>query len=226
MSINTIISCTSNIEWKLMLALSLMKQLDFTMKLRTKHIFQQNIFKFSKQYFCEYEFRWNSFFCFMIICFPISGKVWNGNFQHNIWIWKLLNLKCCSRVPLLHGADEKTGVSVRMTLRSIASLRYESGRLSIFHFGRAKLHLHINQIHAFDGVKFLYRNPAQKSVVCLFAKCRHIWFSDISARSHQIGKWKWNKITFQCGILVREAIFRVLTAISDPDLIYVNCRFP
>lgn len=98
--------------------------------------------------------------------------------------------------------------------------------LSIFHFGRAKLHLHINQIHAFDGVKFLYRNPAQKSVVCLFAKCRHIWFSDISARSHQIGKWKWNKITFQCGILVREAIFRVLTAISDPDLIYVNCRFP
>lgn len=134
MSINTIISCTSNIEWKLMLALSLMKQLDFTMKLRTKNIFQQNIFKFSKQYFCEYEFRWNSFFCFMIICFPISGKVWNGNFQHNIWIWKLLNLKCCSRVPLLHGADEKTGVSVRMTLRSIASLRYESGRFNIAAF--------------------------------------------------------------------------------------------
>lgn len=134
MSINTIISCTSIIEWKLMLALSLMKPLDFKMKLRTKHIFQQNIFKFSKQYFCEYEFRWNSFFCFMIICFPISGKVWNGNFQHNIWIWKLLNLKCCSRVPLIHGADEKTGVSVRMTLRSIASLRYESGRFNIAAF--------------------------------------------------------------------------------------------
>lgn len=96
--------------------------------------FPTNIFKFSKQYFCEYEFRWNSFFCFMIICFPISGKVWNGNFQHNIWIWKLLNLKCCSRVPLIHGADEKTGVSVRMTLRSIASLRYESGRFNIAAF--------------------------------------------------------------------------------------------
>lgn len=136
-----------------------------------------------------------------------------------------------SRVPLIHGSWRKYQC-FRQNDPKIDRIIWDTNQvdltlpLSIFHFGRAKLHLHINQIHAFDGVKFLYRNPAQKPVVCLFAKCRHIWFSDISARSHQIGKWKWNKITFQCGILVREAIFRVLTAIPDPDLIYVNCRFP